>query len=68
MEMFNQWNEEIGLPEVMLNKLDSMQEGEPQSQNWGLQNVKMQRNEDSEDFLSLGRDLGLLRKELVIES
>ena len=68
VEDFNPWNEEIGLLKIMLNNQDSIQEGEPQFQNWGLQNVKMQGNEDSEDFLSLGRDLGLLRKELVTES
>ena len=36
--------------------------GEPQFQNWGLQNVKIQGNEDSEDFLGLVRDLAFLRK------
>ena len=45
-----------------------MQEGEPQFQNWGLQNVKVQGNEDSEDFLSLGKDLELRKEELVTGS
>ena len=42
--------------------------GEPQFQNWGLQSVKIQGNEDSEYFLGLVRDLGFLRKEMVTES
>lgn len=33
---FNPWNEEIRLLESMLNKYDSIQEGEPQFLNWEL--------------------------------
>lgn len=36
MENLNPWDEEIRLLEITLNKQDSIQEGEPQFQNWGL--------------------------------
>ena len=45
-----------------------MQEGEPQFQNWGLQNVKMKGNEDSEEFLGLETDSELLKEILVAGS
>ena len=62
VEDFNPWNEEIGSLEIMLNKHDLMQEEEPQFLNWGLQDVKIQGNKDSEEFLGLVRDLGFMRK------
>ena len=63
-----QLSTQISPLEIMLNNQDSIQEGEPQFQNWGLQNVKMQGNEDSEDFLGLVRDLELHKEELVTGS
>ena len=51
VEDFKPWNGEIELLESMLNQQDSIQERKPQFQNWGLQNVKTQWDEDKKEFM-----------------
>ena len=47
VEIFNPWNKEIKLLEIMLKNQDSIQEEKSQFQYWEMQNVKMQEKEDN---------------------